>query len=51
MENSYFKNRKKPCIQYQINRCDAPCMDYINKSEYDESLQNAILFLQVKMTQ
>ena len=47
-ENSFFKNRKKPCIQYQINRCDAPCMDYINKSEYDESLQNAILFLQGK---
>ncbi len=47
-ENSFFKNRKKPCIQHQINRCDAPCVDYINKSEYDESLQNAILFLQGK---
>ena len=47
-ENSYFKTRKKPCLQYQINRCDAPCVNYINKSDYDDSIKNAVLFLQGK---
>ena len=47
-ENSFFKNRKKPCLQYQINRCDAPCTDFISEKKYKEVLDNAILFLQGK---
>ena len=47
-ENTYFSNRKKPCLQFQINRCDAPCMRLISQKEYKESIENSILFLQGK---
>jgi len=47
-ENTYFSNRKKPCLQFQINRCDAPCMRLISQKEYKESVENSILFLQGK---
>ena len=47
-ENSYFKSRKKPCLQYQIERCTAPCVKFITKEDYKESVDNSILFLQGK---
>ena len=47
-ENSYFKSRKKPCLQYQINRCTAPCVNLINQENYADSVKNSILFLQGK---
>ncbi len=47
-ENTYFNNRKKPCLQYQINRCTAPCVNLITKKNYKESVENSILFLQGK---
>ena len=47
-ENSFFANRKKPCIQYQINRCDAPCVNLISTDNYNESITNSILLLQGK---
>ena len=47
-ENSYFNNRNKPCLQHQINRCDAPCVDLISKKNYNASVKNTILFLQGK---
>ncbi len=33
-ENTYFKSRNRPCLQYQIKRCSAPCMDLVAKDEY-----------------
>ena len=47
-ENSYFKTRKKPCLQYQIDRCTAPCVKFINQADYQDSINNSILFLQGK---
>ena len=47
-ENSFFKNRKKPCLQYQLKRCTAPCVGLINKDNYSDSINNAMLFLQGK---
>jgi excinuclease ABC subunit C len=37
-----FKSRKKPCLEYQIKKCSAPCVDLISKDEYKENIKNAI---------
>ncbi len=47
-EDSYYKNRTRPCLQYQIERCSAPCVDLIDKSDYGEDVLNTILFLEGK---
>ncbi|MCK4743704.1 MAG: excinuclease ABC subunit UvrC [Sulfuriflexus sp.] len=47
-EDSFFKNRSRPCLQYQIKRCSAPCVGYIEKEEYGEDIKNTILFLEGK---
>ena len=46
--DSFFNNRSRPCLQYQIKRCTAPCVDYISKEDYQQSVQNAIDFLEGK---
>jgi len=46
--DSVFKNRNRPCILYQIKRCSAPCVNYLNKSEYFKLVSDAILFLSGK---
>ena len=47
-QDSYFKNRSRPCLQYQIKRCTAPCVGYIDQSTYAEDVSAAILFLEGK---
>jgi excinuclease ABC subunit C len=37
-----FKSRKKPCLEYQIKKCSAPCVGLISKDEYKENIKNAI---------
>ncbi|MDM8559444.1 excinuclease ABC subunit UvrC [Candidatus Parabeggiatoa sp. HSG14] len=47
-EESFFRNRSRPCLQYQIKRCTAPCVDLIDKETYQEEVQHAVLFLEGK---
>jgi len=49
-EDSFFNNRSRPCLQYQINRCTAPCTGLVSKQEYQEDLRHAVMFLQGKST-
>jgi len=46
--DSVFKNRSRPCILYQIKRCSAPCVNYLNKVEYSKLVQDSVLFLSGK---
>jgi len=50
-EDSYFKNRSRPCLQYQIKRCTAPCVGYISENRYQADIDHALLFLEGKSTQ
>ena len=43
--DNIFKTRKRPCLQFQIKRCSAPCVNFISKENYDESVLEAKNFL------
>ena len=47
-ENTVFSNRSRPCLQYQIARCTAPCVGYITPENYRHDVHHAALFLQGK---
>lgn len=46
--DSEFASRKKPCLEYQIARCTAPCVGFISEDDYENSVQNAVSFLSGK---
>ena len=50
-EDTTFANRSRPCLQYQIKRCTAPCVGYITEKAYGKDISHAILFLQGKSEQ
>lgn len=50
-EDSYFRNRSRPCLQYQIKRCSAPCVGLVDDADYAASVRHAALFLEGKSNQ
>ena len=46
--DSFFKNRSRPCMQYQIGKCSAPCVSEIKKEEYLQEVSSSKLLLQGK---
>ncbi|MCB1819394.1 MAG: excinuclease ABC subunit UvrC, partial [Gammaproteobacteria bacterium] len=47
-EDSYFRNRSRPCLQYQIQRCTAPCVGFVKPDSYWQDVRDTELFLEGK---
>lgn len=47
-EDSYFRNRSRPCLQYQIERCTGPCVGKITPEDYAQDVHYSQMFLNGK---
>ncbi|MGH8129489.1 MAG: excinuclease ABC subunit UvrC [Steroidobacteraceae bacterium] len=45
-KDTFFANRSRPCLEYQIGRCSAPCTAYIDAATYERDVQSAIMVLE-----
>lgn len=45
-ENSYYKNRSRACLQYQIERCTAPCVSFVTRERYQQDVDDTVSFLE-----
>lgn len=45
-EDSYYAHRSRPCLQYQIRRCTAPCVGLVSEKDYGHQVKDTMLFLQ-----
>jgi len=50
-EDAFFANRRRPCLQFQINRCSGPCTGEISQQDYAADLRHATLYLEGKNQQ
>ena len=47
-DDTVFKKRERPCILYQIKRCSGPCVGYVTKEDYQQTVDDAIEFVSGK---
>tara|TARA_B100000676_G_scaffold260362_1_gene269988 strand:- start:738 stop:2585 length:1848 start_codon:yes stop_codon:yes gene_type:complete len=47
-EDSFYKNRSRPCLQHQIKRCTAPCVGFVESDAYGQDIRHAVMFLEGK---
>lgn len=47
-KDSFFRNRTRACLQYQIKRCSGPCVGIVSREQYAEDIAAAIQFLEGK---
>jgi len=50
-EDSYYANRTRPCLQYQIKRCKGPCTGLVSAEEYAEDVRHSVMFLEGRSQQ
>jgi excinuclease ABC subunit C len=48
-EDAVFRGRKRPCLEYELKLCSAPCVGLISEADYRENVENACLFLEGRM--
>jgi excinuclease ABC subunit C len=49
--DSFYRNRARPCLQYEIKRCTAPCVGLISKEDYAKDVTDTLAFLEGKSKQ
>lgn len=45
-DDNFFRNRSRPCLQYQIKRCTAPCVELVTPEVYREDVKHTVMFLE-----
>jgi len=45
-EDAYFRSRTRPCLQYQIKRCSAPCVQLATPEQYAEDVRHSVMFIE-----
>jgi excinuclease ABC subunit C len=50
-DDTYYQNRSRPCLQYQIKRCTGPCVGLVSEQDYQQDIQHTIMFLEGKNQQ